>query len=99
MEYIKVAWIHDFDDEPILLYSELDDGRNEIRKIEVYRDDSFGIASKDFEFGGTLLGLEPVPSIDEIKDDAQFVPYLIDGDEFEDIWLKYVNFLIDKSKE
>ena len=38
MTYIKVQWIHNFEDEPILLYSELDSMRNEVRKVEVYKN-------------------------------------------------------------
>ena len=74
MRYLKVIWVHDFDDEPILLYSEIDEKGLETRKIEVYRDDSFGIAAKGMEFGGTLLSLEPVPNLQEIKEDPQFLP-------------------------
>ena len=33
MKYIKVRWIHDFEDDPILIYSELDENRFETRKI------------------------------------------------------------------
>lgn len=44
MAYIRVQWIHDFQDEPILLYSELDCKRNEIRKVKVYKNDKLGYA-------------------------------------------------------
>lgn len=47
MEYIKVRWIHDHEDEPILLYSELDHDRFELRKVEVYEDGSAGWASSE----------------------------------------------------
>jgi hypothetical protein len=97
MQYLKVAWIHDFDDEPSLIYSEIDDQRYETRKIEIYKDDSFGLAGKTLEFGGTRLGLEPVPEIDEIKDDTQFVPQYITPDEFEGAWSEYLNYLSDKT--
>jgi hypothetical protein len=38
MHYIKVFWKHQHRDEPVELYSELDDGRWEVRKVEVSRD-------------------------------------------------------------
>lgn len=44
--YIKVHWIHNFEDDPIFLYSELDSKRNEIRKIEVYKDGKSGMLVK-----------------------------------------------------
>lgn len=92
-----VSWVHNFDDEPILFYSELDEKRNEIRKIEIYRDESFGLASLSFEFGGAGLSLEPVPSFEEIKEDPQFLPKVISKDEFEQIWAEYLNFLDSRS--
>jgi hypothetical protein len=93
MVYLKVTWVHEFDDEPFLLYSELDKNRSEIRKIEIYKDGSFGIATTNFEFGGTMLSKEPIPSIEDIKEDSQFLPCIITEYEFEEIWLKYKNYL------
>ncbi len=86
--YIKVEWIHEFCDEPITLYSELDADNNEIRKIEIYKDGSYGYANDAIEFGGAMLSLEPLPTIDEIASDGQFKPKQITKDEFEKIWYK-----------
>lgn len=36
MKYIKVIWMHSFDDEPTELYSEIDDERYETRKVEFF---------------------------------------------------------------
>lgn len=93
MEYLKVIWLHSFEDEPILLYSEIDDKRFETRKIEIYKDDSFGLAMQSYEFGGTFLGIEPVPFSDEIKKDTQFIPALISKEEFESVWDEYISLL------
>lgn len=93
MEYLKVYWIHNFDDEPILFYSEIDDDRNETRKVEIYRDKSFGLASIDIEFGGTALGEIPVPNIEEIREDAEFDPYYITQEEFDSVWLECMGYL------
>jgi hypothetical protein len=38
MEYLKVEWQHDFPAYPVLIFSELGEGRYETRKIEVYAD-------------------------------------------------------------
>ena len=46
MEYVLVEWDHDLDDEPYLVYSELDEDRLETRKIEFFRN---GIC---FSYGG-----------------------------------------------
>lgn len=93
MKYLKVNWIHDLDDEPSLLYSEIDENRYEIRKIEVYKDESFGLATATYEFGGTRLGFEPIPEIDKIKEDLQFIPTYITKEEFEIEWVRYLNYL------
>jgi hypothetical protein len=44
MIYIKVKWSHSFPDEPILLYSELDRERCEIRKVEAFPGGRMGYA-------------------------------------------------------
>ena len=38
MQYVLVEWDHDLDDEPYLVYSELDDCRRETRRVEFYRN-------------------------------------------------------------
>lgn len=86
MKYILVKWVHHFENEPILLYSELDDSRFEIRKVEIFPDGGKGYASEFEEFGSTRLGTEPVPFISEIARDPEFAPKEIAQDEFEKVW-------------
>lgn len=88
MIYIRVEWKHSFPNEPVWLYSELDDLRWEVRKVEVYRDGHEGFASAHVEVGGTGLGLEPVPPFAEIVLDPQFEASEISKDEFERVWGK-----------
>jgi len=93
MKYIAAQWLHSNSEYPIHFYSELDENRTELRKIEVYKDGSFGYASKDESFGGTELGLEPLPELSEIAEDPEFVIAEISSDEFDKLWLRYRNFL------
>jgi hypothetical protein len=93
MEYLKVSWQHQFDDEPLILYSEINTRRFENRKIEIYPDGSFGLATSDFHFGGTELSAEVMPLLEEICEEKTFVPEVITREEFEKIWDRYVNFL------
>ena len=86
MQYIRVQWIHDHPDEPVCLISELDEQRWEVRKVEVFFDGAKGYASSESEFGGTRLGVLPVPPINQIAEDPQFLPVEITADEFEAIW-------------
>nr|WP_213369438.1 hypothetical protein [Mesobacillus boroniphilus] len=86
VEYIYVEWIHDFTDEPIILISELDDNRYETRKIEIYKDGQVGFAYNDVEVLKTGLGIEPVPSIDQIASESEFSPKEITKEDFEKFW-------------
>jgi hypothetical protein len=86
MTYLRVRWVHDSQTDPIWLYSELDEYRWEVRKVEVFRNGSFGFASKPESKGTTRLGLEPIPRIEEIALDDQFEVAEITRDEFEDKW-------------
>jgi hypothetical protein len=85
MDYIKVIWKHDLKEEPILLYSELDSNRWEVRKVEVFRDGSYGYAG-DGQEHRARLGVVPVPSLAEIAQGPEFEPCQIRKEEFEAIW-------------
>lgn len=66
MRYLMVRWIHDLCDEPVELYSELDDADYEIRKVEIYRDGRRDFADEASSSGSTMLGEGPLPSLEEI---------------------------------
>jgi len=38
MQYLKVRWIHPSQEDPVVLLSELDSDRYEVRKIEIFAD-------------------------------------------------------------
>ncbi len=88
MKYLYVKWIHKNSGDPVHLYSELDDERYEMRKVEVYADGRRGFANSEEEVGGTALGQLPVPSIAEIAEQKEFEPKEIPAEEFQRIWLK-----------
>jgi hypothetical protein len=84
--YLKVQWKHQFEDEPVLLYSELDSERWEKRKVEVFKDGRLVPAACGLRSGKTRLGEEPLPGMAEIAADPQFVPVEITAQEFEEVW-------------
>jgi hypothetical protein len=86
MSYIRIRWKHEFSGEPALLYSELDENRWEIRKVEVFPDGHRGYASAAGSFGGTGLSVEPIPPLAEIAANPEFEPAEIGRQEFEHIW-------------
>lgn len=90
MEYIKVKWIHNFDNEYVLVYAELDSFRNEVRKVEVFRDGSLGFASEDSHSERTRLAETTIPSYDEISADPESEILPTSQSEFEDVWRRAI---------
>ena len=61
MQYVLIEREHDLDDEPYQVFSELDDNRKEIRKVEFYRNGicfSYGAERGNFN----ALAQEPFPT-------------------------------------
>jgi hypothetical protein len=86
MFYFKCRWEYFSPEFPVLLYSELDDERWECRKVEIFADGRAGYADSHQEYGGTGLGLVPIPPLAEIAADPQFDPAEISKEEFELVW-------------
>lgn len=86
MQYFKCKWIHNFPDEPVWLYSEIDDERWEIRKVYFFRDGSKGFAAASESYGDCFLSEVPIPELAEIASEPEFEPIEISCEEFEDIW-------------
>lgn len=88
--YMMVTWHHHFPDEPVFLFSEVEQGR-EVRKVEVYGDGSRGFADTVSAKGSTQLSETLMPTMDEIAMDPEFTPKLITQEEFEAQWSAAVN--------
>ena len=86
MIYLRCRWRHSFPNEPILLYSELDGERWELRKVEIFADGRAAYADRHQKIGNTCLGLVPVPPFAEIAADPQFDPAEVSKEEFESVW-------------
>ncbi|MFO0896576.1 MAG: hypothetical protein U0836_04005 [Pirellulales bacterium] len=86
MTYLKVRWLHSDPTYPIWLYSELDQERWEVRKVEVFANGEKGFASDAESFHRTELGSVPTPSPAEISADAEFQLTEISQEEFEVAW-------------
>lgn len=87
MKYVLVEWDHDLDDEPYLIYSELDHSRRETRRVEFYRN---GIT---FSYGGErgnegALSADPFP--EDLRDlpspEGDFSAHEISPSLFYEIW-------------
>lgn len=87
MDYLKVRWIHANPNDPVLLMSELDADRYEVRKVEVFADGRLGFAGADQSSDQTVLGEKPAPAVSDISADPQFIVETLDADEFDKAWL------------
>lgn len=88
MKYLKVLWHHDLQDEPVILYSEIDDRGLEHRKVYVFRSGPPGFADSTESTRSVFLSTETLPPLPEIAADPQFTPEEISNREFEIVWLK-----------
>ena len=91
MNYICIDWKHNFADEPIKIYSEVDSQGWERRKIEIFRDGSMAFASPSYHFGDSYLSEAQLPSLSEINSDPQFRGRKIDPTEFGRLWSQFRN--------
>lgn len=88
MKYVLTEWDHDLDDEPYLVYSELDNTRREVRRVEFYRN---GIT---FSYGGERGNegaLSPDPFPEDLRDleppgEGDFFAREISPGLFYEIW-------------
>lgn len=67
MRYQAVRWLHDLDNEPVVLYSEIDDDGWEVRKVEEYRRGRLDVADAVTPSGSTVLSETPMPPLEEIS--------------------------------
>ncbi|MFG2561610.1 DUF6881 domain-containing protein [Streptomyces sp. NPDC048496] len=88
MRYVKVAWSHDFADDPVLYLSELGDDGYETRKVQFYRDGRVEWADESHETATVGLSEIPFPALEEISSQPEFVAELIDSKEFEQAWIR-----------
>ncbi|MGH1508310.1 DUF6881 domain-containing protein [Ralstonia solanacearum] len=86
LNYLLVEWIHEFPLEPVCIYSEMNSDRWETRKVEIYVDRWMGFSDGTNSVGGSMLSTEPLPSLQVIATDPQFIPVEISQEEFEKIW-------------
>ncbi len=86
VRYQAVRWLHDFDDEPVVLYSEIDDDGWEHRKVDEFRDGRLVFADEEVETETTRIGTVPAPSLAEINADPAFNGRVITAEDFEAIW-------------
>ncbi|MFD9057065.1 DUF6881 domain-containing protein [Streptomyces albidoflavus] len=86
MRYVKVAWVHDFADDPVLYLGELGDDGYETRKVQFYRDGRSEWADESFETATVGLSEISFPPLEEISSQPEFTAQVITPEEFERAW-------------
>ena len=86
MQYVKVEWAHEFDNEPVTYLSEIGNDRYETRKVQIYRNGRMEWSDETHETATVGLSEVPFPSLEEISSQAEFTASLIDASDFEPAW-------------
>jgi hypothetical protein len=86
MKYIRLKWNHTNPDEPVYIFSELDDKGKEIRKIECFRNGFCDVANAEVRSGTASLTTLPLPPLAVLTRDPEFKGVEIPREEFEDVW-------------
>lgn len=84
--YFACRWEHDSDDDPVVLYEELDDERMEARKVHQYRDGTMERADRVQDDVRTTLSCMPIPPLGEIEAQPEFTVLPLSVAEFERSW-------------
>ena len=89
LTYMQCKWLHDADDLPIEIWSEIGTDRYEVRKLEYFRDGTVGFACAEQTTehkSGTRLGDQAVPPFHEIAREPEFKPRSVTSEDFEKRW-------------
>ena len=91
MKYVRLKWNHENPDEPVWIFSELDDVGKEVRKIECFRNGFCDVATALGSSGTAALMTLPLPDLTDLaKRDPEFEPVFITKEEFDEVWTKRV---------
>ncbi len=89
MKYIRLKWNHSNPDEPVWIFSELDEDDREVRKIECFRNGFCDVATATVSSGTAALMTRPLPDLKALaRRDPEFEPVEITQEEFEEVWNK-----------
>ncbi|MYT31950.1 MULTISPECIES: hypothetical protein [unclassified Streptomyces] len=86
MQHWKVIWHHEFDEEPVILFSEIGDDGYEIRKVQEYRDGRLLYTDGTNETAEIGLSEIPVGDIEDVASQSEFSAFVISAADFEMIW-------------
>lgn len=85
MKYLRVDRASRRTSDAVLHYSELDESRSEIRRVEIFHNGLAGWASPERTYGETRLASMPEPHTVA----RRFEPVEISREEFESVWQRW----------
>ena len=83
--YLRVRWDHDPGEDPIVLYHEVDEQQRETRRVELFEDGRLQWAGQASPDAPTSISLEPLPPVEQIRDQPAFSLTEISRPAFEEI--------------
>ena len=86
MKYIQLRWRHANPDEPVWIFSEIEEDGREVRKLECFKNGFCDFASREEATGTTKLRTQQLPEMRELGRDREFEPREITKEEFEEVW-------------
>ncbi|MFB9822341.1 DUF6881 domain-containing protein [Arthrobacter ramosus] len=84
--YQRLEWHHGYDEDPTVIYSEIDAKGFETCKVEQFRGGTSTFADESTATGSTWLAEVALPSLEEIAGQTEFKAEAIDASTFEDVW-------------
>jgi hypothetical protein len=87
--YLACRWTHSNAEDPVLILSELDGARYEVRKVHQFADGRLERADRITD-ASTSLAWMSIPSDAEIEANGEFELWPLTADEFEDYWRRAV---------
>ncbi len=84
--YQKVRWVHDRRDEPVALFSEIDNTNREIRRVEQFIDGRMQLAGPGVQTGTTRVADDAILQLDQINSKPVFGGWRISASQFEEAW-------------
>ncbi|MFJ6607067.1 DUF6881 domain-containing protein [Streptomyces lydicus] len=86
MRYWKVIWHHDFEEEPVTLFSEIDEEGYETRKVQEYRDQRLLRTDGSDETAEIGLSEGPVGKFEDVAAQPEFSAFALTEGDFEAVW-------------
>ncbi len=84
--YFAARWHHEDDQDPVLLFEELDDQRYEMRKVHEFRDGRLERTDRIALELKTSLSYVPLPTEAEIDAQPEFTLLPLTAEAFDDAW-------------